>query len=83
MRLVSAVVPGLSRFLSNRPLAAVTLCFLFFLALALAFGGPLLFDLAPFASSRASLPGRVAAATLALLFLALGQKGAWRKTREP
>jgi tetratricopeptide (TPR) repeat protein len=83
VRLGSAVVPGLPRFLSNRPWAALTLLFLFFLALALAFGGPWLFDLAPLAPSSASLPGRVAAATGALALWILGLNGARRATREP
>jgi tetratricopeptide (TPR) repeat protein len=83
VRLGSAFVPGIPRFLSNRPWAALTLSFLFFCALALAFAGPWLFDLAPLAPAGASLPGRVAAATLALALWVLGLAGAWRVTREP
>jgi tetratricopeptide (TPR) repeat protein len=83
VRLGSAIVPGLSRFLSNRPWAALAILFLFFLALALAFGGPWLFDLAPLAPSSASLPGRVAVATVALALWVLGMNGARRATHEP
>lgn len=82
VRLGAAIVPGLSRFFSGRPWGAFALSFVFFFGLVLTFGGPWLFDLAPLASSSASLPGRVVAATAAFALWLLGVIGAWRLTRE-
>jgi tetratricopeptide (TPR) repeat protein len=82
VRLGSAFIPGIPRFLSNQPWGALTVCFLFFSALALAFAGPWLFDLAPLAPSSASLPARIAAATVALALWVLAMIDAWRVIRE-
>ncbi|HEY6066849.1 MAG TPA: tetratricopeptide repeat protein [Thermoanaerobaculia bacterium] len=78
VRVGSALIPGLPRFVFGQPWAALGISFLFFLALALAFGGPWLFDLAPLAPSSASLPGRIAAVAVALLVSLLGLNGARR-----
>jgi tetratricopeptide (TPR) repeat protein len=82
VRLGSVVIPGLSRFFAGRPWAGIAILFAFFLAVALAVGGPWLFDLAPLAPSGASLPARLAAAALALVLWLFGMTGAWRPTRE-
>jgi hypothetical protein len=56
--------------------------FLFFLALVLAFGGARLFDLAPLAPARASVPGRLIAGAVALSVWIAAVTGAWRRRRE-
>ena len=83
VRLGSIFLPGLHRFFADRPWRGFALLILFFLALVLAVGSSWLFDVAPLAPVRASLPPRIALGALALALWLGGLAGAWRMTREP
>lgn len=76
------VAPGAHRFLREKPFVAAAMLLLFFLALGIAVGGPGVFELRPLAPESAALPGRIAAAAVALLLWAVAIVGAWRQTRE-
>ena len=82
VRVGSAILPGLHRFFAGKPLRAFAVLFVFAFLLLLAFPGPWLFDVAPLAPPRASLPGRATAVGLALILWLIGIVGAWRYTRE-
>jgi tetratricopeptide (TPR) repeat protein len=82
VRFGSVPVPGLHRFLSGRPWRGFVLLVLFFFALALAVGGPWLFNVAPFAPAGVALPWRIGLGAVALVLWLTGLVGAWRMTRE-
>ena len=82
VRLVSLAAPGMHRFFAHQPFAAFFMLVLFFLALSLALPGPWLFDLRPLASAREMLPGKIAAALVAVALWIGANAGAWRQTRE-
>lgn len=82
VRLGSMAVPGLHRFLAGRPWRGFAMLVFFFFALALALGGPWLFDVAPFAPARAALPWRFTFGAVALVVWFTGVAGAWRTSRE-
>lgn len=79
---LTLVAPGVHRFLADKPFVAAAGLLLFFLALGAAIGAPGLFEMRPLAPRSAAIPGRIAAAAVALLLWTLGMAGAWRQTRE-
>lgn len=74
--------PGAHRLFREKPFVAAAMLLLFFLAVGIAVGGPGVFELRPLAPESAGLPGRIAAAVVALLLWAAAIAGAWRQTRE-
>jgi tetratricopeptide (TPR) repeat protein len=82
VRVGSAIIPGLHRFFAGKPLRAFAVLFVISFLVLLAFPGPWLFDIAPLAPPRTSLPGRAAAAGIALVLWLTGIVGAWRFSRE-
>jgi tetratricopeptide (TPR) repeat protein len=76
------VAPGVHRFLRDKPYVAAGTLLLFFLVLAIALGGPGVFELAPLAPRSAAFAGRIAAGAVALLLWAWALASAWRQTRE-
>jgi hypothetical protein len=82
VRVGSAIIPGLHRFFAGKPLRAFAVLFVISFLVLLAFPGPWLFDIAPLAPARTSLPGRAVAAGIALVLWLTGIVGAWRFSRE-
>ncbi len=82
VRGATLLLPGVHRFFAGRPYAAAAILFVFFLAVELAALGWWPFELRPLAPSDAALPGRTAAAAVALGLWLTSNLGAWRQTRE-
>jgi tetratricopeptide (TPR) repeat protein len=83
IRAASLALPGVHRLVAGRPAAAAATFITFFLAIALAAGGPWFFEIRPLAPAEAGLPFRLAAVSVALALWLGALAGAWRQTREP